>query len=261
MKRRIAAWAGAVALLAGGFANGICAEFTQVEVPRGTRVLCALAHPLDIDINKLHETVDMAVSKDVTVNGAVVIKKGAPATGRITLIQKASEPGKDDTVVIDMEFAKTVDGQRVLLEKSSELIGNQVISYTARILTVNLENAVSTQTVVPEGTPVMIRLDEVLSSGVSYVNKAVAMSVAADVLADGKVVIKEGTPALGRVRAGSLGAGRFGKNTGSSSDAMEITVDSTRTVDGQRILLQKSGDAVGSQFMAYTVRDVSVDAQ
>lgn len=84
------------------------------------------------------------------------------------------------------------------------------------------------------GTPVILKLTEEVNSKTKSLNDQIFLEVARDVVIDGKVVIKHGTPAVGTVTwvepAGMLG--RPGK--------IQFSVDSTRTVDDQLLLLKAS---------------------
>ncbi len=100
---------------------------------------------------------------------------------------------------------------------------------------------------VKNGTPVILRLTEEVSSKTKNMNESVAMQVAKDVIIDGKAVVKAGTPAMGTVswveKAGMLG--KEGK--------IQITVDSTKSVDGQRIPLRASVTHMGKSETVMSV--------
>lgn len=100
---------------------------------------------------------------------------------------------------------------------------------------------------VKAGVPVILRLTEDISSKTKNVNENVAMEVARDVVVDGKVVIKAGTPATGTVswaeKAGMLG--KEGK--------IQITADSTKTVDGQKAQLRATVTSMGKSETVMSV--------
>ncbi|OGX03456.1 MAG: hypothetical protein A3G87_05720 [Omnitrophica bacterium RIFCSPLOWO2_12_FULL_50_11] len=84
------------------------------------------------------------------------------------------------------------------------------------------------------GTPVSLRLTQMVSSETSHLGDIVHMEVLRDVVVDGKVVIDAGTPVQGEVIAASdrgfIGeAGRVG-----------ISVKSTSTVDGRTVYLRST---------------------
>ena len=92
---------------------------------------------------------------------------------------------------------------------------------------------------VKSGTPVILQITEDVSSKTKNVNESVAMVVARDVVIDGKVVIKAKTPAMGTVswaeKAGAIG--KEGK--------IQITADSTKSIDGQWIPLRATVTQMG----------------
>lgn len=94
---------------------------------------------------------------------------------------------------------------------------------------------------VRSGTPVILRLTEEVSSKTKNLNDQVFLEVARDVIIDGKVVIERGTPAIGTVtwieKEGMLGKG--GK--------VQFSVDSTKTVDGQAVLLRSTVTKMGEE--------------
>lgn len=82
------------------------------------------------------------------------------------------------------------------------------------------------------GTPVVLRLTEEVNSNTHNVNDIVHLEVARNVTVDGKIVIKNGTPATATItlleKSGMAGEG----------GNVQISLDSTKSVDGQRIPLR-----------------------
>jgi len=136
------------------------------------------------------------------------------------------------------------------------------------------------------GTPVVLRLTEEISSKTKNTNDMVNLEVARDVIVNGKTVIKAGTPAVGTVTWAEKEAivGQAGK--------VSISVDSTKAVDDQRVMLrgnvtqggqEKTGISVilaiiccflfllmkgktaslpvGTEIKAYTDMDLTVEAR
>jgi hypothetical protein len=66
---------------------------------------------------------DGEVVEDIDVNGAVVIRKGAPALGIITAVQRAGWLGRPGRLGFTFEYARAVDGQRVRLRATQERVG------------------------------------------------------------------------------------------------------------------------------------------
>jgi hypothetical protein len=85
-----------------------------------------------------------------------------------------------------------------------------------------------------EGTPVILRLTEEVSSATKNANETVNLEVARDVVVDGKVVIKSGTPAIATVTMAEK-RGVLGK-----AGKIQISVESTKAIDGQKVMLRST---------------------
>lgn len=97
------------------------------------------------------------------------------------------------------------------------------------------------------GTPVVLRLTEEISSKTKNTNDMVNLEVARDVVINGKTVIKAGTPAVGTVTwAEKEGiVGQAGK--------VSISVDSTKTVDNQKVILRGNVTQGGQEKTAISI--------
>ena len=82
------------------------------------------------------------------------------------------------------------------------------------------------------GTPVILRLTEEVSSKTKNINETVNLEVARNVVIDDKIVIKSGTPAIGTVTMLEQ-RGMVGK-----AGKIQISLEATKAVDGQRIALR-----------------------
>jgi hypothetical protein len=65
---------------------------------------------------KAGDTFKLVVAEDVTVNGHVVIAKGAPATGRITAIEQKSRTAHNGKLEVAVDSVKAVDGHNVAVD-------------------------------------------------------------------------------------------------------------------------------------------------
>lgn len=88
--------------------------------------------------------------------------------------------------------------------------------------------------VLKDGTPVVLRLTEQVSSETHQTGSMVNLAVSIDVVVDGKTVIAAGTTARGTV-TWSEGKGRIGR-----AGKLQIAVDNTTGVDGQRVALRST---------------------
>jgi len=83
-----------------------------------------------------------------------------------------------------------------------------------------------------DGTPVVLRLTEEVSTKTKNLNDMVHLEVARDVIADGKVVIKAGTPADATVNICTK------PDIIGQEGTIGFTLSSTKTVDGQWVSLR-----------------------
>lgn len=94
-----------------------------------------------------------------------------------------------------------------------------------------------------DGTPVILRLTEEVSTKSKNLNDVVHFEVVKDIMVDGKVVIKAGTPAEGvvsvYVKPDIIG----------QEGTIAFTVSSTKSVDGQWIPLRASFTRSGQSKM------------
>jgi hypothetical protein len=104
------------------------------------------------------------------------------------------------------------------------------------------QKVVINEVVIPDGKEIVVVTTERLSSGKLMKGSLITFQVVSDITVDGKVVIKAGTIARGTVtearRNGLVGKG----------GRLNITVDSTTAIDGQKINLRAShaSDGQGS---------------
>ncbi|MEP7354912.1 MAG: PEGA domain-containing protein [Acidobacteriota bacterium] len=72
-------------------------------------------------------------------------------------------------------------------------------TFKAMMMMTTVAGALLAQTVVPEGTPIKLRLSEPLSSGHNTVGQGVSLTVSEDVMVGDKVVIEAGARATGTI--------------------------------------------------------------
>ena len=100
---------------------------------------------------------------------------------------------------------------------------------------------------VMNGTPVVLKLMEEVSSKTKNLNDVVNFQVSRDVVINNQIVIKAGTPATGTVTSIEKPAmiGKPGK--------VQISIDSTKSVDGKRVSLRSTLNQTGSDKTALTI--------
>lgn len=137
--------------------------------------------------------------------------------------------------------------------------------------------------ILKDGTPVVLRLTEEVSTKTKNVNDIIHLEVVRDVTVDGKVVIKAGTPAEGVVNVcikpdiiGQEGTIGFVVNSTRSVDGQWIPIRASLTRSGQskELLAAGAGYAccpvfglikgtgasypVGTEIKAYTENDIKI---
>jgi hypothetical protein len=95
-------------------------------------------------------------------------------------------------------------------------------------------------TLLPEGTEIVANLDQSISSKTAKAGDRVGMTVATDLVVQGKVVVAKGTPVIAEVSE-AKGAGRMGRG-----GKLSIKLLGTTAVDGQRVPLRGSKAESGS---------------
>jgi len=145
--------------------------------------------------------------------------------------------------------------------------------------------AADTTVLLRDGTPVTLRLTEEVSTKTKNTNDAVRLEVARDVLVDGKVVIKAGTPADGVVNVctkpdiiGQEGVIGFFVNSTRAVDGQWVSLRANLTRSGQNKEILSAGAAYvccpifglikgtpasypeGSEIKAYTENDLKIKA-
>lgn len=102
----------------------------MVQIPAGTKVILKTAISLQPKDFKVGDRVNLIVASDVVVDGKVVIKKGAPALGEVTV----SEVIGEDKLTISIKSVEAVDGTPVIvsgtesMEGAAERIGIGIIA-------------------------------------------------------------------------------------------------------------------------------------
>ena len=90
-------------------------EPSRVVLPEGARIVVALASDVRSSAVKPGDRVALVVGDDVLVDGAVVVRKGTPATGEIIDVQRRNVFGGGGRLVMTVLWTTAVDGQEVRL--------------------------------------------------------------------------------------------------------------------------------------------------
>ena len=93
-----------------------------VTVPQGSAVLVETLYPISSADFKLNNTIAFSVTRNVVVDGAVVIPRGTIARARIVQVKKAGMWGRGGALTFEMERIVAMDGTKipVLLSAAAE---------------------------------------------------------------------------------------------------------------------------------------------
>lgn len=94
-----------------------------VTLPDGTPLKVLLRDPLyskKLGKDSTGQTVQFEVAEDVVEDGAVLIRRGALATGHFTDVQKAKMGGRHADIDFAFDAATAVDGQKIPVSGASE---------------------------------------------------------------------------------------------------------------------------------------------
>jgi len=89
--------------------------FAGVKIPAGTPVIVAVNTILTPEAVNIGDAVELSVTSDVVVDGKVVIKAGARASGEVTNAKKRNYIGIPSEIAISVRSVQAVDGTTVML--------------------------------------------------------------------------------------------------------------------------------------------------
>lgn len=103
-----------------------------ITLQEGTVVRVELLETLDSRLAKVGDLVNLRVDEDVEVDGTVIIKRGAEATGRVTISQASKMAGKKGMLDFTIDYTKTITGKNIRLNTTTN--GGNGKSYTAGVI-------------------------------------------------------------------------------------------------------------------------------
>jgi hypothetical protein len=98
-------------------------EALEVTVPDGLPIKFRLRRFLISAATTENETVAFQVSSDVVVKGAVVIRRGAAAQGRVVKASSAKSFNRDAKLEFSLEHVRAIDGRDIPLRGTVEALG------------------------------------------------------------------------------------------------------------------------------------------
>ncbi|MBN1272321.1 MAG: hypothetical protein JXB26_08625 [Candidatus Aminicenantes bacterium] len=87
----------------------------QKTLKEGTPVALSLTQSIDSDMVTMGENVEFVVSRDVEVDGRVVIQAGTRATGTVASVEQRGMLGKPGAIMVTLKSTTAVDGTQVPL--------------------------------------------------------------------------------------------------------------------------------------------------
>lgn len=96
---------------------------TEVVIPDGTEVTVRLTKQISSADARLDDEVKFEAVDAVTVDGQVLIEKGAEAKGRVLLAQSKRSFGRKGKLDFSIDTVEAVDGQKIRLRYSREMRG------------------------------------------------------------------------------------------------------------------------------------------
>ncbi len=106
-----------------GFALG-SVQAQDMTLPEGTELQIVLMQNVSSKDANRGDAVNFAIDEDVMIDGAVVIKKGTPASGSVIYAEKGGYMGKSGKLAVQVEYTTTVDGESLRLSAAKGSEGN-----------------------------------------------------------------------------------------------------------------------------------------
>ena len=103
--------------------------FAGVKIPAGTPVIVAVNAAITPEAVNIGDAVELSVTSDVVIDGKVVIKAGARASGEVINAKKRNYIGIPSEIAISVRSVQAVDGTTVMLS------GTKVVKGKDKMLT------------------------------------------------------------------------------------------------------------------------------
>lgn len=85
----------------------------RIPVPANTLIKIALVDEVDAREIKVDDVVRIKAAEDVVLDGHLILAKGEPGEGVVTMVRQARNFGRDAKVEIDFKQIKSIDGTEV----------------------------------------------------------------------------------------------------------------------------------------------------
>lgn len=127
----------------------------EVIVKAGTPIPVRLEQTISSEAATAGQTVSFTVTRDVTVDDAVVIKAGSEVIGEISYAQKTGSLGKEGKVHLVIRYATAVDNTRVPLRASLSQEGSEQVALSWLVCPF----ITGTSSMIPSGTETKAYVD------------------------------------------------------------------------------------------------------
>ena len=112
-----------LAMLLSCLFSGIIVAAEAVTLKDGTPVMLRLTEEVSTKTKNVNDAIHFEVSRDVIVDGKIVIRAGASAEGTVTSCIKPDIIGQEGTICFMANSTKSVDGQYVSLRANLSRTG------------------------------------------------------------------------------------------------------------------------------------------
>ena len=107
---------------------GIAKAEDKVAIPEGTRVVVKTEDSTTSATATQGQVVRFGVVRAVEIQGKVVIKAGAPATGEVLRVEGKKMIGREGELLVGIRYATAVDGSQIPLRASFEKKGEGMLA-------------------------------------------------------------------------------------------------------------------------------------
>jgi hypothetical protein len=100
----------------------------EITIKAGTPIPIRLEESVTSETATTGQSVRFTVTRDVKVDGVVVIKAGSPVDAEVSFAQKTGSLGKEGKVFVVVRYAMAVDGTKVPLRASLSKSGDEKVA-------------------------------------------------------------------------------------------------------------------------------------
>ena len=102
-----------------------------VKLPKGAAVIVETLYPVSSATFKVNNTIALAVTRPVVVDGALIIPRGTTVRAKIVRAQKARNMGRGGALTFEVEQIVAIDGTKIPVQLSEATEGSNQMSALA----------------------------------------------------------------------------------------------------------------------------------